>query len=92
MCLVMASVPLCYKYLFLYDFLFIHPKVFIDFCRKRLFGLFGNIRPLLFWKNNCSESVCILTSQQNIQGGIPVKYTHRPSWDFSKKLFRAAII
>ena len=39
MCLVMASVPLCYKYLFLYDFLFIHPKLSVGFCRKRLFGL-----------------------------------------------------
>ena len=32
--LFMASLPLCYKYLFLYDFLFIHPKVSIGVLEK----------------------------------------------------------
>ena len=39
-CLVMVSVPLYYKYLFLYDFLFIHFKR-VHWCsRKKLFELF----------------------------------------------------
>ena len=33
-CLVMASVPLCYKYLFLYDFQFIHSKASIGVLKK----------------------------------------------------------
>ena len=34
LCLTMVSVPLCYKYLFLYDFLFIHSKVSIGVLEK----------------------------------------------------------
>ena len=34
LCLVMASVPLCYKYLFLYDNLLIHSKASIDKIEK----------------------------------------------------------
>ena len=34
LCLVMASVPLCHKYLLLYDFLFIHPKAIIGVLEK----------------------------------------------------------
>ena len=33
-CLVMASVPLCYKYLFLYDFQFINSKASIGVLKK----------------------------------------------------------
>ena len=34
LCLVIASVLLCYKYLFLYDFLFIYPKASIGVREK----------------------------------------------------------
>ena len=34
LCLVMTSVPFCYKYLFLYDFLFIYLKVSIGVLEK----------------------------------------------------------
>ena len=34
LCLVMASVPLCYKCLFLYDNVFIHPKASIGVLEK----------------------------------------------------------
>ena len=34
LCLVLASVRFCYKYLFLYDFLFIHPKASIGVLEK----------------------------------------------------------
>ena len=34
LCLVMVLVPLCYKYLFLYDFLFIHSKTSIGVLEK----------------------------------------------------------
>ena len=32
------------------------------------------------------------TFQRNIQGRVLFKYTRRPSWDCSEKLFRAAIL
>ena len=32
------------------------------------------------------------TFQQNIEGGVLLKYTRRLSWDFSKKFFRTAIL
>ena len=69
LCLVMASVPLCYKYSFLYDFLFIHPKVSIGVIQKG--GLsFRKHSSIVFWKNNCSEHFCIfcILSRENIQG------------------------
>ena len=34
LCLVIALIPLCYKYLFLYDFLFIHLKACISVVEK----------------------------------------------------------
>ena len=42
LCFVMASVPLCYKYSFLYDFLFIHTKASIGVIEK------GYLR---FWRH-----------------------------------------
>ena len=55
----MVSVPLCYEYLVLYDFLFIKSKVSIGVLEKS----YLNIRKHPSWcfkKNNCSENFCIL--------------------------------
>ena len=57
--LVMVSVPLCYKYLVLYDFLSIKSKASIGVLEKSLL----NIRKHPSWcfkKNNCSKNFCIL--------------------------------
>ena len=62
LCLAMSSAPLCYKYLFLYDFLFTQPKVLIGALEKAVLT-FRSIRPLVFWKNNCSKNFCILPSK-----------------------------
>ena len=59
LCLVMVSVPLCYKYLVLYDFLSIKSKASIGVLEKSLL----NIRKHPSWcfkKNNCSKNFCIL--------------------------------
>ena len=59
LCLVMVSVPLCYKYLVLYDFLSIKSKASISVLEKSLL----NIRRHPSWcfkKNNCSKNFCIL--------------------------------
>ena len=59
LCLVMVSVPFCYKYLFLYDFLFIHSKASIGVLEKG----YLNIRKhpsIDVLKKNCSENFCIL--------------------------------
>ena len=45
LCLVMVSVPLCYKYLVLYDFLFIKPKASIGVLEK----CYLNIRKYPSW-------------------------------------------
>ena len=66
LCLVMASVPLCYQYLFLYGFLYIHSKVSIGYLNNKAIWTFGSIRPLLLWKNNCFENfwiLCILSRE-----------------------------
>ena len=77
LCLVVASVPLCYKYVFLYNFLFIHRKVPIDLLEK---GYLNFRKHLPIW---CFEKVIapkfLHTSQQNIQGGILFKCACRPS-------------
>ena len=57
--LVMVSVPICYKYLVLYDFLFIKSKMSIGVLEKS----YLNIRKYPSWcfkKDNCSENFCIL--------------------------------
>ena len=93
LCLVMVSVPLCYKYLFLYDFLFIHSKASIgvlekDYLNIRKYSSIGALKKQLLRK----FLHALHNSQRNFQGGVLFKYTRRPSWDCSKKLFRAAIL
>ena len=93
LCLVMVSLPLCYKYLFLYDFLFIHSKASIgvlekDYLNIRKHPSIGVLKNQLLRKFLHT----LHTFQRNIQGGVLFKYTRRPSWDCSKKLFRAAIL
>ena len=59
LCLVMVSVPPCYKYLFLYDFLFIHSKASIGVLEKGYLNIWKN-PSICVLKNNCSENFCIL--------------------------------
>ena len=67
----MVSVPLCYKHLFLYDFLFIHWKASIGILEKG----FLNIRRYpsigLLKKQLLQKFLHTLHAfQQNIQGGV----------------------
>ena len=69
----------------------IHPFKGVHWCsRKRLFE---HSEVSLHW---CLKKQLLRkflhTFQENIQGGVILKYTCRPSWDCSKKLFRAAIL
>ena len=89
----MVSVPLCYKYLLLYDFLFICSKASIGVVEKG----YLNIRrhpSISFLKKQLLRKFLhtLHTFQRNIQGGVLFRYTRRPSWDCSKKLFRASIL
>ena len=89
----MVPVPLCYKYLFVYDFLFIHSKASIGVLEKGYLNIrkhpsIGVLKKQLLRK----FLVTLHTFQRNIHGGVLFKYTCRPSWDCSKKLFRAAIL
>ena len=89
----MVSVPLCYKCLFLYDFLFIHLKASIGVLEKG----YLNIRKhpsIGVLKNQLLRKFLhtLHTFQRNIQGGVLFRYTRRLSWDCSKKLFRASIL
>ena len=60
--LVMALAPLSCKYLFLYDFQFIHLKAFIDILEKGYLNFWKH--PLIvLWKVNWSECFCILSSK-----------------------------
>ena len=93
LCLVIVSVSLCYKYLFLYDFLFIHSMASIGVLENAYLNIWrhpsiGVLKKQLLQK--CLHALHNL--QRNIQGGVLFKYTRRPSWDCSKKLFRAAIL
>ena len=54
LCLSMASIPLCYKYLFLCDLLFIHPKGAHWYSKHPSIGVS---------KNNCSGNVCKIPSK-----------------------------
>ena len=58
LCLVMGSVPLCYQYLVLYDFLFIKSKVSIGVLEKS----YLNIRKHPSWcfKKTTAPNFCIL--------------------------------
>ena len=89
-CSVMPSVPLCYKYLFLYNFLLIHPKEFIGVLEKSCLNF--RKHPSIGISKSWLLRNFLHTSHQNIQGGVRFKYTRRPSWDFHKKSFRAAFL
>ena len=54
LCLSLASIPLCYKYLFLCDLLFIHPKGAHWYSKHPSIGVS---------KNNCSGNVCKIPSK-----------------------------
>ena len=75
LCLVMVSVPICYKYLFLYDFLFIHSKASIgvlekDYLNTRRHPSIGVLKKQLLRKYLHT----LHTFQRNIQGGVPLRY------------------
>ena len=88
-CLVVVLVPLCYKYLFLYDFLFTHPKESIGVLEKDHLN-FQKHQSIGVLKKELLQKF-LHTSQHNIQGGVLFKYTRRPSWDFSKNLFNYSV-
>ena len=89
----MVSVPLCYKYLCLYDFLFNHSKASIGVLEKGYLNIRKYPSIGVLKKQLLQKLLHILhTFQQSIQGGVLLKYTCKPSWDCSKKLFRAAIL
>ena len=89
LCLVMASVQLCYKY----DFLFIDPKTSIGVLEKGYLNFRNHPSVGVLKKQLLRKFLYILhTFQRNIEGGFLFKYTRRLSWDFSKKLFRTAIL
>ena len=56
------STTLLQIYLFLYDFLFIRPKTSIGVLEKGYLN-FQKHPSIGFWKDNCSESFCILPSK-----------------------------
>ena len=85
----LASGSFCYNYLLLYDFGSIYQEASIGVRKKRLLGIFGSTRLFVFWKNSCSKTFWKLPNKK-IYGGDLRKYTHRPSWEFSKKLYIAA--
>ena len=88
-----GTVPLCYKYLFLYDLLFIHSNVSIGILEKGYLNIRKHPSIGVLKKNLLRKFLHTLhTFQRNIQGGVLFKYTCRPSCDCSKKLFRASIL
>ena len=89
----MVSVPLCYKYLLLYDFLFICSKASIGVVEKGYLNIRRHPSVGFLKKQLLRKFLHTLhTFQRNIQGWVLFKYACRPSWDYSKKLFRAAIL
>ena len=90
LCLVMVSVPVCYKYLVLYNFLFIQSKVSIGVLEKSYLNIRRHPKTKKQLLRKCLYT--LHTFQRNIQGWVLFKYVCRPSWDYSKKLFRAAIL
>ena len=93
LCLVVVSVQLCYKYLFLYDFLFIHSKASIGVLEKGYLNIRKHPFIGVLKKQPLRKFLHTLhTFQRNIQDGVLFKYTRRLSWDCSKKLFTAATL
>ena len=74
-----ATVSFCCNYSFLYNFLLIYSKASIGALEKRLFEFLES--PV----NYCFEEIADPSQS-------PFQYTGRPSWLFSKKLFRKAIL
>ena len=46
----------------------ISPRFSIHWCPRIWIWIFGRIRPLIFWKTNCSESFCILLCKTSTVG------------------------
>ena len=87
--LVMVSVQLCYKY----DLLFIHSKASIGVLEKGYLNFRNHLSVGVLKKQLLRKFLHILYAfQRNIEDGVLFKYTRRLSWDFSKKLFRIAIL
>ena len=86
LCLVVVSVPLCYKYLILYDFLFIKSKASIGVLEKS----YLNIRKHSSWcfKKTTAPNFCILCILSSETSSVEFFF----SWDYFKNLFRAAIM
>ena len=75
LCLVMVSVPLCYKYLFLYDFLFIYSKASIGVLEKGYLNIRRHLSIGVLRKQLLRKLLHTLhTFQRNIQGGVLFKY------------------
>ena len=89
----MVSVSLCYKYLFLYDLLFMHSKASIGVLEKGYLNI-GKHPSIGVLKNQLLRKFLhtLHTFQRSIQGGVLFRCTRRLSWDCSKKLFRASIL
>ena len=67
----------------------------IHWCSRKSCSIwtFGSIRPGVLKKQLLQKFLHTLhTFQRNIQCWVLFKYTCEPSWDYSKKLFRAAIL
>ena len=59
LCLAMVSVPLCYKYLVLYGFVFIQSKASIDVLEKSYLNIWKH-PSWCFLKKNGTENFCIV--------------------------------
>ena len=71
LCLVIVSVPLCYKYLFLYDFLFIHSIASIGVLENCYLNIWRHPSIGVLKKQLLRKFLPTLhTLQRNIQGGV----------------------
>ena len=88
LCLVMASVPVYYKYSFFYDFLFSHPKASICVLEKGYLS-FRKHPFIVFWKHKCSEHFCIICiiSRETSRVGIFLHTLAGLPWSFPKSSF-----
>ena len=72
----------------------IHQVKGVHWCsRPKAISTFGSIRSGVLKKQLLQKCLHTLNPfQRNIQGSVFFKYTCRPSWDYLKKLCRAAIM
>ena len=71
LCLVIVSVPLCYKYLFLYDFLFINSIASIGVLKNCYLNIWRHPSIGVLKKQLLRKFLPTLhTLQRNIQGGV----------------------